>query len=81
MYIALTNRSSNFLEKKLFGDIFTCSPIWHDFLLLIALVTILDLQVHHLDIQTTLLHDDLQEEIYMLKPPRFESRSQPNYVC
>jgi hypothetical protein len=61
----------------------TFSPVLRmaSFRLLMALATILDLEVHHLDVQTAFLHGDLPEEIYMSQPPGFESHSQPNYVC
>ena len=61
----------------------TFSPILRmaSFQPLMALATILDLEVHHLDIQTAFLHGDLPKEIYMSQPPGFESHSQPNYVC
>ena len=60
----------------------TFSPVLRmaSFQLLMALATILDLEVHHLDVQTAFLHGDLPEEIYMSQPPGFESHSQPNYV-
>ena len=51
------------------------------FRFLMALATILDLEVHHLDVQMVFLHGDLPEEIYMSQPLGFQSRSPPNYVC
>ena len=61
----------------------TFSPVLRmaSFRLLMALATILDLEVHHLDVQTAFLHGDLPEEIYMSQPPGFESHSQPYNVC
>ena len=51
----------------LFWDIFTHSP--SGILLLMALATILDLEVYHLDVQTTFLRGDIPQEIYMSHSP------------
>ena len=42
--------------------------------MLISLATLHDLELHHLDIQTTFLNGDLDEEIYLQQPQLFEDR-------
>ena len=49
--------------------------------LVFALTTGLNLEMHHLDIETTFLHGDLDEDIYMEQPPYFVDPQFPKYVC
>ena len=41
----------------------------------------LNLEVHHVDIETTFLHGDLEETIYMEQPKMMENFQHPNYLC
>jgi len=61
----------------------TFSPVLRmaSFRILLALTAALDLELHHLDVQTAFLHGDLPEEIYMVQPPHFVSSEHPSYVC
>ncbi|KAI5073008.1 hypothetical protein GOP47_0013114 [Adiantum capillus-veneris] len=61
----------------------TFSPVLRmaSFRILLALAVLLDLELHHLDVQTAFLHGDLPEEIYMEQPPHFVSTEHPLYVC
>ena len=34
-----------------------------------------------MDVQTTFLHENIHEEIYMEQPPGYISKDYPNYVC
>jgi hypothetical protein len=49
--------------------------------LLFALTAGLNLELHHLDIETAFLHGDLDEDIYMEQPPYFVDPQFPQYVC
>ena len=51
------------------------------FHMLVRLVVSLNLELHHLDVQTTILHSQLGDEVYMQQPPYFESAQLPNHVC
>ena len=48
---------------------------------LLALVAMEDLELHQLDVKTTFLHGDLDEEIYTKQPEGFEVLRNENYVC
>ena len=49
--------------------------------LLFSITTGFNLELHHLDVEITFLHGDLNEEIYIKQPPCFEDEMQPHYVC
>ena len=48
---------------------------------MVALSAALDLELHHLDVQTTFLHGELTEELYMKQLPFFEDSKLPQAVC
>ena len=41
----------------------------------------MDLEVEQLNVKTTFLHGDLEEEIYMQQPEGFEERGKEHLVC
>ena len=49
--------------------------------LILALVAHLDLELHQMDIKTTFLNGELNEEIYMKQPVGFVIQSQEHKVC
>ena len=49
--------------------------------LIFSITVGLNLELHHIDIETAFLHGDLDEEIYMEQPPYFVSSTIPHYVC
>jgi hypothetical protein len=48
---------------------------------LIALAASYDLLIHQMDVKTTFLNGELDEEIYMKQPERFVTHGQENTVC
>jgi hypothetical protein len=48
---------------------------------ILSLVAIQDLHLEQLDIKTTFLHGDLEEEIYMQQPKGYEVKGKENLVC
>jgi len=48
---------------------------------LLALVTQYELDLDQLDVKTTFLHGDLDEEIYMSQPMGFKITGKENIVC
>ena len=47
----------------------------------LGIVTSMDLEVEQLDMKTTFLHGDLEEEIYMHQPEGFEKKGKEHLVC
>ena len=46
-----------------------------------SLVATFDLEIEHMDVKTTFLHGDLEEEIYMKQPKEFVVRGKKFLVC
>ena len=49
--------------------------------ILIVLASIHKLLIHQMDVKTTFLNGDFEEEIYMLQPKGFITHGQENKVC
>jgi hypothetical protein len=51
-----------------FGDIFSLLSKLTYIIFLLFVVVAFDFEVEHMDVKTTFLHGDLEEEIYMKQP-------------
>jgi hypothetical protein len=47
----------------------------------IAMVASRGWLLHQMDVKNAFLHGELQKEVYLDQPPRYEDMSHPNYVC
>jgi hypothetical protein len=47
----------------------------------LGLVFVHDLELEQLDIKTTFLHGDLEEELYMKQPKGFEEKGKEDLMC
>ncbi|GAA0142464.1 transmembrane signal receptor [Lithospermum erythrorhizon] len=48
---------------------------------LLAIVAHQDLELKQLDVKTTFLHGELEEEIYMIQPHGFQEPGKEDYIC
>jgi hypothetical protein len=48
---------------------------------ILSLVAIKDFHLEQIDVKTTFLHGDLEEEIYMQQPQGYEVKEKDNLVC
>ena len=48
---------------------------------MLAIPALRNLEVHHMDVKTSFLNGDLEEEIYMDQPEGFSALGQENKVC
>jgi hypothetical protein len=46
-----------------------------------GLIVTLNLELHHLYVETAFVHGDLDKEIYMEQPTHFKDVEHPNFVC
>ena len=54
----------------------------HSFIrVLLAIVTSVDLELEHLNVRTTFLHGDLEEQIYMKQSEGFVVEGKEDHVC
>eukprot|EP00253_Pinus_taeda_P015273 PITA_15273 len=58
-----------------FGDIFSPVAKVTSIRLLLSVATAFDFEVEHMDVRTTFVHGDLEEEIYMKQPKGFAMKS------
>jgi len=64
-----------------FSDIFSPIAKIASIRLLLFVIVAFDFQVEQMDVKTTFLHGDLEEEIYMKQPEGFAVKSKKELVC
>ncbi|KAL4382962.1 hypothetical protein GQ457_15G015010 [Hibiscus cannabinus] len=64
-----------------FNEIFSPVVRLTTFHVVLAMCSTFNLHLEQLDVKTTFLHGDLEEEIYMLQPEGFEEKEIKNLVC
>ena len=64
-----------------FGDIFSPVAKVTSIRLILSVVAAFDFEVEQMDVKTTFLHGDLEEEIYMKQPEGFAVKGKKELVC
>ena len=64
-----------------FGDSFSLVAKVASIRLLLSIVATFDFEVEHMDVKTTFLHGDIEEEIYMKQPEGFVVKGKKELVC
>ena len=64
-----------------FGDIFSPVAKVASIILFLSVSAAFDFDVEHMDVKTTFLHGDLEEEIYMKRPEGFAAKGKKELVC
>ena len=72
-----------FVQKKgiYFDEIFSPVVKMNSIRNILSLVVVKYLYLEQLDVKTTFLHGDLEEEIYMHQPQVYEVKGKENFVC
>jgi hypothetical protein len=72
-----------FAQKKgiNFDEIFSLVVETTSIRTILSLVVVEDLHLEQLDVKTTFVHGDLEEEIYMQQPQGYEVKGKENLVC
>ena len=64
-----------------FGEIFSPVTKFTSITFLLSIATAFDLELEQMDVKTTFLHGDLEEEIYMKQPEGFIVKGKNELVC
>jgi hypothetical protein len=64
-----------------FGEIFSPVAKLTSIRFILSIVVAFDLEVEHMDVKTTFLHGDLEEEIYMKQLEGFVVKGKKELVC
>ena len=64
-----------------FGDIFSPVAKVTSIRLLLSIATAFDFEIEQIDVKTSFLHGDLEEEIYMKQPEGFMVKGKKELVC
>ena len=64
-----------------YGEIFSPVAKLTSIRFLLSLAAAYDLEVEQMDLKTTFLHGDLEEEIYMYQPKYFVEKGKEKLVC
>ena len=72
-----------FAQKKGidFDEIFSPVVKMNSIRTILSLAAVEDLHLEQLDVKTSFLHGDLEEEIYMQQPQGYEVKEKENFIC
>jgi len=64
-----------------FEEIFSPMVKMSSIIVVLGLAVSLNLEINQLDVKIAFLHDDLEEDIYMVQPEGFAIKGKENFVC
>ena len=64
-----------------YNEIFSPIVKYKTIRVLLPMVCVLDIELEQLDVKTTFLHGELEEQIYMSQPEGFSVSGKEDYVC
>jgi hypothetical protein len=64
-----------------FGEIFSPVAKLTSVRFLLSIAAAFDFEVEHMDVKTTFLHGDMEEEIYMKQPKAYVVKGKKELVC
>jgi hypothetical protein len=79
--VQLVEKGYSQVEEIDFGDIFSHVAKLTSIIFLLSVIVTFDFEVEHMDVKTTFLHGDLEEEIYMKHPKGFVVKGKKELVC
>jgi hypothetical protein len=79
--ISLVAKGYSQVEGVDFGDIFSPVEKLTSIRVLMSLAATFNMEIEQMDMKTTFLHGDLEEEIYMKQPHRFVVKGKKYLVC
>jgi hypothetical protein len=77
----LVEKGYSQVEGIYFGESFSLVAKLTSIIFMLFFVVAFDFEVEHMDVKTTFLHGDLEEEIYMKHPKGFVVKGKKEMVC
>ena len=68
-------------EGIYFTEIFSPAVKHRSIRIILTMVALLDMELEQMDVKTTFLHGNLEEQILMMHPEGFEHKGKEDYVC
>ena len=64
-----------------FGEIFSPVAKLTSIIFMLSIVAAFDFEIEQMDVKTTFLHEDLEEEIFMKQPEGYAMKGKKELVC
>ena len=77
----LVEEGDSQVEGINFGEIFSPVAKLTSIILLLSVAATFDFEIEHMDVKTTFLHGDMEEEIFMKQPEGYVVKGKKELVC